>query len=192
MADCAPVPTSGVRRPRTRWNRDPSRTRSKKTHTQRHGTLVVFTQVSSGIQFSQLMTRETRTPGWVKEARIPDSDEKNLSHDGLRRSRSFGIPPSQRLEEIQQQTIQNKRPQHCRGGVGTSTPAVACVFASQPQPLLSVHIRPCCRTATKTSSLTVQMTSSATICSRVRRFCSSGAPRKPLQATSPLPHSSRN
>ena len=47
----------------------------------------------------------------------------NQSHDGPRRSRSFGISVSHRLEERRHQTI--KKPQHCRGAVGTSTRAVA-------------------------------------------------------------------
>ena len=51
-----------------------SMTCSKKTHTQRHGTLVVYTQASSSSQFSQVITREMCTPGWDKEARVPDSD----------------------------------------------------------------------------------------------------------------------
>ena len=51
-----------------------SMTCSKKTHTQRHGTLVVHTQVSASSQFSQVITREMCTPGSVKEARIPNSD----------------------------------------------------------------------------------------------------------------------
>ena len=37
------------------------------------------------------------------------------------------------------QTIQQKKPQHCRGAVGTSTRAVACAVASQPQLLLCAH-----------------------------------------------------
>ena len=37
------------------------------------------------------------------------------------------------------------------GAVGTSTRAVACAFASQPQPLLFVHIRPSRRSAAKKS-----------------------------------------
>ena len=61
------VPTSDVRRPHM--------TCSKKTRRQRHKTLVIFTQASFS-QFSQPTTKEMRTPGWVKEARIPDSDEK--------------------------------------------------------------------------------------------------------------------
>ena len=47
---------------------------------------------------------------------------------------------SQRLEESRQQTIQNKKKtQYCRGAMGTSTLAVACASASQPQLLLCAH-----------------------------------------------------
>ena len=60
-----------------------------------------------------------------------------LSHDGPRRSRSFGI-------------------------------AVLCVLCAHPPVLSHGH--------KKTSSSTVEMTSSATICSRIRPLCSSGAP----------------
>ena len=52
----------------------PTRTCSKKTHRQRHGSLVVHTQLSSSSKFSQVSTREMCTPGWVKEPRIPVSD----------------------------------------------------------------------------------------------------------------------
>ena len=42
----------------------------------------------------------------------------NLPHDGLRRSRSIGISVSRRQEERRHQTIQKKKPQHCRETVG--------------------------------------------------------------------------
>ena len=50
----------------------------------------------------------------------------------------FGISASQRQEERQHQAIQ-KKTQHFRGAVGTSARAVACTFASEPQPLLGAH-----------------------------------------------------
>ena len=88
--------------------------------------------------------RSLSTRKWavVKEARIPDSDEKNLSHDGLRRTRSFGISVSTTGRE----TTSN------------------CSKKKKHSPF-SAHIRPCCRTAKKISSSTAEMTSSATICS---------------------------
>ena len=70
-----------------------------------------------------------------------------------------------------------KKTQHCLGYVGTSTRAVACALANQPQPLLCVHIHPRCRTATKNSSLTVEI-----------RLCSSSA--RPTPTTPPHPQDS--
>ena len=62
-----------------------------------------------------------------------------------------------------------------------------------------MHIRPCFRTATGTSSSTVETTSPATICSQVPRLCSSGAPPPTrttsghlLQAMSPFPQPQSN
>ena len=50
-----------------------SMTCSKKTHTQRHGTLVVHTKASSSSQFSSHYQGDVHT-GLGKEARVPDSD----------------------------------------------------------------------------------------------------------------------
>ena len=55
------------------------------------------------------------TLGWIKETGIPDNDvvlfpaTTNLSHDGLRRSRSFGISVSRQQEERRHQATQNKK-----------------------------------------------------------------------------------
>ena len=69
----------------------PTTTCSKKTHRQRHGTLVG--DVHTGLRQSGQDPRQLR---------------KNLSHDGLRRSRSFGISVSRRQEERRHRAIQKK------------------------------------------------------------------------------------
>ena len=60
-----------------------------------------------------------------------------------------------RLNDKKRSRHQNDRKnktQHCRGAVGKSTRAVACAFASEPQPF-SEHIHPCCSSSTKASSV---------------------------------------
>ena len=74
----------------------PTRTCSKKTHTQRHGTLVVYTQVSSSSQLSQAITREMSHRAGSKRPGSQTVTKKTQSHDGLHRSRSTGISVSRR------------------------------------------------------------------------------------------------
>ena len=200
-------------------------TYSKKTHTERHGTLVVHTQVSSSSQFSQVIAREMCTPGWVKEARVPDSDvvlfqqETSLSHDGLRRSCSFEISVSRRQEERETTSSSSKEKdqQHCRGAVDTSTRAVACALTSKPQPLLLLHVALHSARVARPSVLSPASFKSHQLLlidrggnlasntlhpgSAAQELRGSGAPGAPAtfkgfgnpsQATSPLPHSSRN
>ena len=77
----------------------PTKTCSKKTHTQARDARCLHTSELTQSIFST-HDQEMCTLGWVKEARIPDSDEKKkLSHDGLRRSCSFGISVSQLTHE---------------------------------------------------------------------------------------------
>ena len=104
----------------------PTRTCSKKAHRQRHGTLVVYTQVSSCSQFSQVIHRA-------------DSDEKTC----LTTVYAAHVPSViLRLDDRKRADIKplrRNRKQHCRGAVGTSTRAVACALTSKPQPLLILH-----------------------------------------------------
>ena len=107
--------------------------------------------VSASSHF-QVITREICTLGWVKEAGVPESDvffsqkKTSLSHDGLRRPRSFGISVSTIGRETTSSYSKEKKPTALRGAVGTSTRAVACALASKPQPLLLFHghIHQCC------------------------------------------------
>ena len=96
VAQCVPVPPSDVRRPRARWVRDtPRRVQRKRTH---RGT-----------------GRSLSTRKWavVKEARIADSDEKNLSHDGLCRTRSFCISVSTTGRETTSKCSEKTQPVLC-------------------------------------------------------------------------------
>ena len=63
------------------------------------------------------------------KTRVPDSD---VAFHSIVMTSMIGREPTSDYPN-------NKKPQHCRGAVGTSTSAVACAFASQPQPLLSAH-----------------------------------------------------
>ena len=106
---------------------------SKKTHTQRHGTFVVYTQVSSSSQFSQLITRKMCTPGWVKEARVPDSDVVlfQQKHHCPTTVNEAHVPSRfLRLDDRKRETTssysQETKQEHCREAVGTSTRPVAC------------------------------------------------------------------
>ena len=125
-----------------------------------------------------------------------------LSHDGLRRSCSFGISVSRRQEERDDIKLleKKKKKQHCRGTVDTSTRAVACALTSKPQLLLLLHST---RAVACTVKKPVEVISPATLCSWI---CGTGtvrlsAPRapatfnsfgNPLHATSLFRHSRRN
>ena len=76
----------------------------------------------------QLIAREMCTPGWAKD-QVPDSDVVLF----FRKYK----PVSQRWTTSNCSKAQN--PQHYRGVCDTSTRAVACAVASQPQPLPCAH-----------------------------------------------------
>ena len=82
------------------------------------------------------------TPGWVKEARQTVTSffflGKHTCLTTVHASRPFGISVSTTRRETSCYP-KKKKSQHHRGAVGTSTRAVACAFASQPQPLLCGH-----------------------------------------------------
>ena len=82
---------------------------------------------------------------------------------------STRLPRAASPNERHQTNQKKKNPQHCRGVVRTSTRAPALSQAFHRH--FSVHIRPCRRTATETSSSIVEMTSPATIFSQVGRLC---------------------
>ena len=103
----------------------PTRTCSKKTHTQRQGTLVVYTQVSSSSQFSQVITREMSHRAGSKRPGSQTVTKKPVS----RRSTPLTFHRDFCVSTIGSQTTSNyskeKNPQHCRGAVCTSDRAVA-------------------------------------------------------------------
>ena len=94
-------------------------------------------------QFVHSGYREMSTPGWVKEARIPDSDEKTC----LTTVYAAHVPSGFLcLDDKKRETTSSySKKQHCRGAVGTSTRAGACAsrqashspFSSFTPPVLS-------------------------------------------------------
>ena len=109
------------------------------------------------------MTREMRTPGWVKEARVPDRDVVLFleKHTCLTTVHAAHVPLGfLRLNDRKRDDIK-------LSVIKTHSIAVG-PWARPPVPLpglsqashspFSVHIRSCCHTATKTSSSTVKMT----------------------------------
>ena len=115
------------------------------------------------------------TPGWIKETRIPDNDVVLFPQQQTCLTTVYAdhIPSgflcldSRKRDDIK--LLKRKKNNHSIAVEQWARPrrAIACALASKPQPL---------RTATKTSSPTVEMTSSTTICSCVRWLCSSSAP----------------
>ena len=113
---------------------------SKKTHTQRHGTLVVCTQVSSCSQLSQVITREMSHRAGSKRPGSQTVTKKPVS----RRSTPLMFPSGFLC-------LDDRKPDDIE------------LLKKKPTalPWCCVHIRPCCRTATGTFSSTVETTPSS-------------------------------
>ena len=92
-------------------------------------------QVGSNSQLSTHFAEEMCTPSWVKEARVPESDVVLFPqiHTCLTTVNAAHIP----LGFLS--LNDRKRDDSICGAVGTSTNAVACFFASQPQLLFHAH-----------------------------------------------------
>ena len=101
----------------------------------------------------QVMTTEMCTPGWAKDARVPDSEARVSDSDVVLFPQKHPCLPTVCAAHVpsgflcvddrkrdDNKLFKRKNPQHCRGAVGTSTRAVACALASKPQthpPVLS-------------------------------------------------------
>ena len=87
------------------------------------------TRVSSSSQFSKVITKEMRTPGWIKDEgpaqRRRLFQKTHLSHDGPRRSRSSGISASQRQEERTLKLFQTRKKRSTAVGLWARPPVLS-------------------------------------------------------------------
>ena len=131
------------------------------------------------------------TPGWVKEAKVPDSDVVLFpqKHPCLTTAYAAHVPSRLLcLDDVKRETtssFQQKKNHSIAVGPWARPFVLSHALSQASHSPFSVYIHTCCRTVTKTSSSTVEVTSTATTCSRVRRLCSSGAPPPPPTRTTP-------
>ena len=168
----------------------------------------------------QVMTTEMCTPGWAKDARVPDSEARVPDSDVVLFPQKHPCLPTVYAAHVSSgflclddrkrddnKLFKRKNPQHCSAAVGTSTRAVARTFKSRTSTRAVVrtfksHKNPSC------SSVTVSLIVEVTVekhrsapGSAALELQGSGAPRapatfnsfgSPLQATLSFPPSSRN